>query len=383
MTRVLVAPDKFKGSLTAAEVADALADGLVAGAPSWVIDRVPVADGGDGTVAAAVAAGWTPVTVDTTGPTGLPVTSSYAVRGSTAVVELASAVGLVLLPGGAPDPLGASTFGLGTVVRHALEGGAHENIVGLGGSASTDGGAGLLQALGVRVFDADGGDVAPGGAALRHAARVDLTGLHPAARAAHFRLACDVDNPVLGPSGATAVYAGQKGAAAGQLVVLEDAMTRWAQVVRAATGRDDSRTAGAGAAGGAAFGAISVLGADIRPGIDTVLGLVDFRGRLADADLVITGEGSLDAQSLHGKAPIGVATEARTAGIPVLAVCGRNLLSDTQLHSSGISAVYALADLEPDLHRSIRHAAELLRRIGRTIAASSDELATLSTRGES
>lgn len=383
MTRVLVAPDKFKGSLTAAEVAEALADGLVAGAPSWVIDRVPVADGGDGTVAAAVAAGWTPVPVETTGPTGLPVTSSYAVRESTAVVELASAVGLVLLPGGAPDPLGASTFGLGTVVRHALEGGAREIIVGLGGSASTDGGAGLLQALGVRVLDADGRDVAPGGAALRHAARVDLTGLHPAARAAHFRLACDVDNPLLGPSGATAVYAGQKGAAAGQLVVLEDAMTRWAQVVRAATGRDDSRAAGAGAAGGAAFGAISVLGADIRPGIDTVLGLVDFRGRLAAADLVITGEGSLDAQSLHGKAPIGVATEARAAGIPVLAVCGRNQLSDAQLHSSGISAAYALADLEPDLHRSIGHAAELLRRIGRTIAASSDELATLSTRGES
>ncbi|QSE92902.1 glycerate kinase [Rhodococcus pseudokoreensis] len=383
MTRVLVAPDKFKGSLTAAEVADALADGLAAGAPSWVIDRVPVADGGDGTVAAAVAAGWTPVPVDTTGPTGLPVTSSYAVRGSTAVVELASAVGLVLLPGGAPDPLGASTFGLGTVVRHALEGGAREIIVGLGGSASTDGGAGLLQALGVRVLDADGRDVAPGGAALRHAARVDLTGLHPAARAAHFRLACDVDNPLLGPSGATAVYAGQKGAAAGQFVVLEDAMTRWAQVVRAATGRDDTRAAGAGAAGGAAFGAISVLGADIRPGIDTVLGLVDFRGRLAAADLVITGEGSLDAQSLHGKAPIGVATEARAAGLPVLAVCGRNQLSDMQLHSSGISAAYALADLEPDLHRSIGHAAELLRRIGRTIAASSDELATLSTRGES
>ncbi|WP_231868884.1 glycerate kinase family protein [Rhodococcus opacus] len=235
----------------------------------------------------------------------------------------------------------------------------------------------------MRILDADGNDVAPGGAALRHAARVDLTDLHPAARAAHFRLACDVDNPLLGPSGATSVYAGQKGAAAEQLVVLEDAMTRWAQVVRAATGRDDSRVAGAGAAGGAAFGAISVLGADIRPGIDTVLGLVDFRGRLAAADLVVTGKGSLDAQSLHGKAPIGVAADARRAGIPVLAVCGRNLLRDIRLHSAGISAAYALADLEPDLHRSIRHAAELLRRIGCTIAASSDELTTLSTRGES
>ena len=330
---VLLAPDKFKGSLTAAEVADALAEGLAAGNPSWHITCAPVADGGDGTVAAAVAAGWMPVAVKTTGPTGRPIATLYAVRGSTAVVELASAVGLVTLPGGELDPLGASTFGLGTVIRHALDQGAREIIVGLGGSASTDGGAGMLQALGVRILDAQGNDVEHGGGALRHAARVDLSGLHPAARGAHFQLACDVDNPLLGPNGATAVYAPQKGADAQELVVLEDAMTQWARVVRTATGRDDSHTAGAGAAGGTAFGAMSVLGATTRPGIDTVLDLIDFRRKLAGTDLVITGEGSLDVQSLHGKAPIGVAAAAGEAGVPVLAVAGRSVLSDIQLRT--------------------------------------------------
>lgn len=382
MKSVLVAPDKFKGSLTAAEVAAALADGLTAGNPSWDITCAPVADGGDGTVAAALAAGWSEVAVQTTGPTGEPRTTSYAVRGSTAVVELASAVGLTLA-GRLLDPLSATTYGLGTVVAHALDGGATEIIIGLGGSASTDGGAGLLQALGVTILDSGGDVVALGGGPLRHAQRMDTSGLHPAARAAKFILACDVDNPLLGPNGATAVYAPQKGATGEHLVALEDAMTQWAQVVRTATGRDDSRTAGAGAAGGTAFGAISVLGAEVRPGIETVLEIVDFQRRLDSADLVIIGEGSLDEQSLHGKAPIGVASAARAAGIPVLAVCGRNQLDDSQLAGAGISAAYALADLEPDLDRSISNAAGLLRRIGRRIAAPTSELAALSSQGES
>ncbi|SDD96662.1 glycerate kinase [Rhodococcus tukisamuensis] len=380
MKRVVVAPDKFKGSLTAAEVANALADGLVTGDPTLEVLCAPVADGGDGTVAAVVASGWSPVLVNTTGPTGEPISASYAARGSVAVVELASAVGLEALPGGVPDPLGASTFGLGTVIRHALEGGAREIVIGLGGSASTDGGAGMLQALGVRVVDAEGNDVTRGGGPLRVARRVDLSRLHPAVAQTRFRLACDVDNPLLGRSGATAVYAPQKGATADDLVALEEAMTQWARVVRAATGRDDSDRAGAGAAGGTAFGAISVLGAQTQPGIETVLDLVDFRRVLAGADLVVTGEGSLDAQSLHGKAPIGVAAAARQSGVPVVAVAGRSALSDIQLRDAGIIRAYTLAELEPDLDRSIANAADLLRRIGRTIAATRS---TVGRRGES
>ncbi|WP_458315886.1 glycerate kinase [Mycolicibacterium brisbanense] len=377
MTRVLVAPDKFKGSLTAAEVAAALADGITAGDPSWSVTTAPVADGGDGTVAAAVAAGWTPVPVATTGPTGRPVTALYARRGPTAVVELASAVGLVSLAAGELDPLGASTFGLGTVIGHALDEGAREIIVGVGGSASTDGGAGMLQALGVRIIDAAGNEVGLGGAALRQAVRIDLGGLHPAARAASFQLACDVDNPLLGPRGATAVYAPQKGATAVHLVLLEEAMTRWAQLLHVATGRDDSHVPGAGAAGGTAFAAMSVLGATTRPGIETVLNLIDFRRKLAETDIVITGEGSLDAQSLHGKAPVGVAAAAREAGVPVIAVSGRSSLRDVQLRDVGIARAYTLAELQPDTQTSMVNAAELLRRIGRTIAQSAD-LATTS-----
>jgi glycerate kinase len=382
VTRVLVAPDKFKGSLTAAEVADALADGLTAGNPSWSVTTAPVADGGDGTVAAAVAAGWTPVTVATTGPTGRPGTARYASRESTAVVELAAAVGLTALLPGDLDPLGASTFGLGTVIRHALDQGARDIIIGVGGSASTDGGAGMLQALGVRILDAEDNEVGAGGAALRHAVRIDLSGLHPAARTAHFQLACDVDNPLLGPRGATAVYAPQKGATGEDLVILEDAMTRWAHLVRIATGRDHSATPGAGAAGGTGFGAMAVLGATTRPGIETVLDLIDFRRKLAETDIVITGEGSLDTQSLHGKAPIGVAAVATKMGVPVVAVAGRSSLSDIQLRDAGISRAYTLAELEPDTQASMVNAAELLRRIGQTIAASAD-LVTTSQQGES
>jgi glycerate kinase len=365
VTHVLLAPDKFKGSLTAAEVAEALAEGLVAGDPS------------------AVAAGWTSVEVDATGATGRPARASYAVRGSRAVIELASVVGLAALPMDELDPMGASTFGLGTVIRHALDGGARDIVIGVGGSASTDGGAGILQALGARVLDADGHDVAPGGAALRSAVRIDLSGLPPAVRESHFQVACDVDNPLLGPNGATAVYASQKGASAQQLVELEDAMTRWALLVGTATGRDDGDVPGVGAAGGTAFGAVSVLGATIRSGIDTVLDLIDFRSKLADADLVITGEGSLDVQSLRGKAPIGVAVAAGQAGVDVVAVAGRRTLSDGQLRSAGIRMTYTLAELEPDVHESIANAAELLRRIGRTIAETSTDLVTARHGGES
>lgn len=367
-TRVLVAPDKFKGSLTAAQVAHAVAEGLRAARPHWTIAALPVADGGDGTVAAAAAAGWSVVPVDATGPTGQPVRTAYARRGAAAVVELASTVGLDRLPTGTLDPLGATTFGLGTVIRAALDDGVCELVVGLGGSASTDGGAGLLQALGAEILDAAGDPLPTGGAALVDAARLDLSGLHPAARQARFLVACDVDNPLLGATGATAVYAAQKGADAAHREVLEAAMRRWANVVSAATGRDCAAVPGAGAAGGTAFGLLSVLGAETRPGIELVLELIDFETHLRGVDLVVTGEGCLDEQSLHGKAPVGVASAARRAGIPVTAVSGRNTLSHRALHDAGIAAAYALTDLEPDPAVCMRDAAALLGRLGRQLA---------------
>ncbi|WP_201298145.1 glycerate kinase [Nocardia sp. CY41] len=362
--RVILAPDKFKGSLAAPEVAAALASGLRKRAPDVEIRQVPVADGGDGTVEAFVAAGWTRVEVTAPGPTGVPRPTAYARQGARAVVELAAVVGLARLPEGQPDPLGASTYGLGLVLAHAMEHGASEIVLGLGGSASTDGGAGMLQALGVRILDDDGRELPRGGAALARSARLDRSGLHPGVAGTAITLACDVDNPLLGPTGATAVYAPQKGAGPADLDVLENALATWARIV----GPEFARLPGSGAAGGTGFGALAVLGARVRSGIEVVLESLDFPALLTTATLVVTGEGSLDRQSLHGKAPIGVCAAARKADVPVLAVAGRTLLTPEEIRSAGFADCYALADLTPDPERSMSEAAALLERVGRRIA---------------
>jgi glycerate kinase len=366
--KIVIAPDKFKGSLPAADVADAIAAGLRAEWPEAELVTVPVADGGDGTVDAAVAAGLerVPVTVD--GPTGEPVHASYARRGEVAVIELADACGLMRLPGGRPAPLTASSFGCGQVLAAALAAGARQIILGVGGSASTDGGAGLLQALGAQVLDARGVPLARGGAALRDVATLDLTGLPPALRASSVILATDVTNPLTGPDGAAEVYGPQKGASPDQITELASGLRRWAAVVAAATGTDRSQAPGAGAAGGVGFAALAVLGAQARPGIELVLDLVDFAAALDGAALVITGEGSLDTQTLAGKAPAGVARAAARRGIPVVAVAGRSTLTEGQLATTGISRVYTLSDLEPDPARSSAQASTLLRRVGQALA---------------
>ncbi len=361
--RLVIAPDKFKGSLTAPEVATALAAGIVRVCPEAEIRRVPVADGGDGTVDAFVAAGWERIEVDAPGPTGVADTATYAVQGTTAVIELAAAVGLAKLPGGQPDPLRAHTYGLGIVIAHALDRGVTDIVLGLGGSASTDGGAGMLQALGARILDANGVELPTGGATLARAARLDRTGLHPRIATTTFTLACDVDNPLLGSTGAVAVYAPQKGATPADLSILEMALTHWAAVV----GPDFAEVPGAGAAGGTGFGALAVLGAQVRSGIEVVLELLDFPILLDGATLVVTGEGALDIQSLHGKAPIGVCEVARKAGVPVVAAVGRTQLTPNEIRAAGFTACYTLADLEPDPARAIADAAQLLARVGEQI----------------
>jgi len=294
--KIVVAPDKFKGSLPATQVAAAIAAGLHAGRPGAEVVTIPVADGGEGTVDAAVAAGFERVPVTAAGPAGDPVRASYARRGEVAVVELAGVCGLARLPAGRPAPLTASSFGAGEVLRAALDSGARRIVLGVGGSASTDGGAGLLQALGARVLDTSGEPVHPGGAGLRDVATLDLTRLHRALYPADIILAADVDNPLTGPDG---------------------------------------------------------------------------------ADLVITGEGSLDAQSLAGKTPVGVARAAARRGIGVIAVAGRSTLTKAELAAAGIGAVYALSDLEPDLERCRAEAIRLLRRTGQMMAR--DRLAEMVT----
>ena len=382
--RVVVAPDKFKGSLTAAQVAARVAAGLARAAPGAEVVEMPVADGGDGTLEAAVEAGYRRVPVRAEGPTGEPVETAYAERDGVAVVELADVSGLGRLPGGRLAARTASSYGTGQVIRAALDAGCRRVVLGIGGSAGTDGGAGLVQALGGRLAGEHGGEVGRGGAALAAVRSLDLAGLHPALATAEVVVASDVDNPLLGPRGAAAVYGPQKGASPADVAELDAALARWADAVRRATGRDEAATPGAGAAGGVGFAVLAVLGATLAPGIDLVLDLVGVRAVLPGAVLVITGEGSLDGQTLHGKAPAGVAAAARASGIPVVAVAGRSLLSPSELEPAGILAAYALTDLEPDPGRCMAEAGPLLERLAERVAADwmRDDSATTANREE-
>jgi glycerate 2-kinase len=368
--RVLVAPDKFKGSLTAAEVAARVAAGIVAASPGVTVVEVPVADGGDGTVDAALAAGFERVPVQAEGPVGDPVETAFAMREGVAVIEMADVSGLRLL---LPDRLAAcdaSSYGTGEVVRAALDVGATTVTLGIGGSASTDGGAGLVQALGARLLDGAGAELPRGGAALGALDRLDLSALHPRVAEAHFVVASDVDNPLLGPRGAAAVYGPQKGATEVDVASLDAALAHWADVVDATIGggRTLRDAPGAGAAGGVGYAAMALLHAELRPGIQLVLDLVRFADRLAGADLVITGEGSLDEQTLSGKAPAGVAAAAAAAGVPVVTVSGRLTLSREQLRAAGVRQAYALTDIEPDVHRCITEAGSLLEQLAGRLA---------------
>ncbi|MGC0420090.1 glycerate kinase [Embleya sp. AB8] len=368
---VLLAPDKFKGSLDAAAVARHLAAGLRRARPGLSVTGLPVADGGEGTVDALVHSGFRRRVVTVGGPTGRTVRACYAQRGSTAVLELAQSSGLSLLPDHVPAPLTASSRGAGEVVRAALDGGARTIVLGLGGSACTDGGAGLLAALGARFTDVYGRMPADGGAALRHLAEVDLSGLDARLAATDLVLATDVDAPLSGPGGAAFLYAPQKGAGPAEVGVLEAGLSRRLDVLARAVGPRAAHAAtlpGAGAAGGTAFGALACLRARRRPGVEVVLEAVGIDRELYRATLVITGEGAMDAQTLQGKTPLGVARRAHLHRVPVIAVCGRLTLTPEQLSTAGFRAAYPLTTLEPDPRRSMTTAAALLRATGRTIA---------------
>ncbi|HEX8781237.1 MAG TPA: glycerate kinase [Nocardioides sp.] len=369
MTRVLVAPDKFKGSLSAVEVAEAVRRGLWAGAAdtaSLEVRCLPVADGGDGTLASAVAAGFELVPARATGPTGEPVGTGWARHGDTAVVEMADVSGLVRLPEGRLQPLTATSRGTGELIAQALDAGVDRIVLGIGGSACTDGGAGMLQALGIRLLDASGDELPPGGGALAAIDRLDPSELHPRLSDVEIVVACDVDNPLTGPTGAAATYGPQKGAGPDDVVALDRNLARFADLVAASCGRDDRDVPGAGAAGGVGFAAVSLMGARLQPGIDLMLDLLDFDRHVRGSDLVVIGEGSLDSQSLHGKAPVGVARRARAAGATVVAVCGVSSLEPDDLTGVGITAVHALADLEADPATSMREAARLLEELAAT-----------------
>ena len=371
--RVVIAPDKFKGSLSSPDVARHLAAGLRAAVSSLDILLIPVADGGEGTLDAAVGSGFTRRSAVVSGPTGEPLTGGFAVRGREAVIEMAAASGLALLPGSGPDSAsaaGATSLGTGELVRAALDAGCRQIILGVGGSANTDGGAGVLQGLGARFLDSAGRELPPGGAALARLDRIDFSGFDPRLDDTRFVLASDVDNPLLGAEGAAAVFGPQKGAGPADVAALDAALAHFVEVLAGELGPRAVKAAqapGAGAAGGVGYAAIAALAATRRPGIDVVLEFTELEARLAGADLVITGEGSLDEQSLLGKAPLGVARAAARAGIPVIAVCGRTTLGPGQLTASGFREVHALTELESNVDTCIAEAAALLERLGQSI----------------
>jgi glycerate kinase len=343
--RVVVAPDKFKGSCTAREAAIAIVAGLrEAWGDAVTYDVVPLADGGDGTVAAFLDGGATPQTVRVRDALGERVDAVYARAGSVAIVEMATASGLALL-GSRRAPRAASTYGTGELIADALAGGAGRIVLGIGGSATTDGGAGALAALGLRFLDLAGAVLEPVPAALAGLAAVDTSGLDPRLGAATIEIACDVENPLLGPNGAAAVYGPQKGASAADVAFLEGVLTRFADVATAVTGRDLRAMPGAGAAGGLGWGLATFAGARLVRGFDVVAKLKRLDAALSGAALCVTGEGRIDRQSLDGKVVAGVADLALAAGVEVVAIGGSvDPLAEPALRARGVTCVALIGD---------------------------------------
>ncbi|MFI6172893.1 glycerate kinase [Nocardia sp. NPDC051052] len=362
----VVAPDKFKGSLTAPQVAAHIVTGLRRVRPDIPVVTMPVADGGDGTVDAVVESGFVRFQTSVAGPLGLPVAASFAMRGEAAVIELAEASGLRRLPVRPTfqTAMTATSYGTGELIRAAATRGARSVVLGLGGSACTDGGVGMMSALGVRFLDEHGLELPRGGAALTRLARIDASDMLQVP----VIVASDVDNPLLGPRGAAQVYGPQKGARAGDIDELEWGLARLASIVERDLGADVADRPGAGAAGGVGYAALAFLGATVRPGIEIILELMSFAEQIDGARLVITGEGSLDPQTLHGKAPVGVARAAASAAVPVVAVAGQRSLTDEQLRRAHIEQAYALTDLEPDPEVCMAEAGPLLERLAGEIA---------------
>ncbi|MCE6998561.1 glycerate kinase [Saccharothrix sp. S26] len=364
---ILVCLDKFRGSLTAEQACAHVVDGVTDAGGHAV--AMPVADGGEGTVAALVRAGYDEVRVEVTGPTGEPVHAAFAVRDGRAVIELAQASGLDVLPDGWLTPLTADTYGTGELIRAALDHGCRDIVLAVGGSATTDGGAGLLHALGARITGTLGGPVGPGGGALTAVARVDLSGLDPRLAHARVTLASDVDNPLTGPNGAAAVFAPQKGASPRDVDLLERGLRRFATAMAEAIGRDLSAAPGAGAAGGTGFAALAALNARRTSGADFVLRAIGVEDALRDASLVVVGEGRFDEQSLRGKAPIGVAEAARRHGVPVAVVAGSVQLTAERLREVGVVATWSLLERAGHIDTAMKQAPALLREIGGELLA--------------
>lgn len=361
--KIILAPDSYKGSLTAAEVCQAMAAGIRRVFPDAAVSAAPLADGGEGTVQSLVdATGGRIVAKAVTGPLGERVSAFFGILGDgrTGVIEMAAASGLPLVPPGQRNPRITTTYGTGELIRAALDEGCVKLIIGSGGSATHDGGAGMAQALGFRLLDRHGSELPPGGAALQSLRRIDATGKDPRLRNTEVVVACDVTNPLTGPNGAAAVYGPQKGATPAMVAELDRALANFAAVVAQDLGLRIEELPGAGAAGGLGGGLVAFLGGRLKRGIEIVMEAVRLEEKMAGTDLVITGEGRIDGQSLNGKTPLGVARLAKKAGLPVLAVAGGIGPGAELLFGHGIDGLTAITDRPMTLEDALDDAAALV-----------------------
>jgi glycerate kinase len=358
--KIVIAPDSFKGSASSSDIARWIESGIHSVIPDCETIKIAIGDGGEGSLDAVLQAGFTAHSVEVSGPLGNPVSALIAIKGDTAFIEMAQASGLSQLPDGKKDALNATSFGTGQLILAALDKGATKVILAIGGTATTDAGAGALQALGVKLLDAAGTEIVPGGASLINCASIDTSALDPRLANVSFTLASDVTNPLLGSQGAAHVFSPQKGATPEQVTVLEKSLSHFASLV----GSQFATSPGAGAAGGFGFMAYAFLKAEARSGIDLILDLVEFDSKIAGADAIITGEGRFDSQSVQGKAPWGILQRAAKLSIPTYLVCGD---ADTH-HASGYAGIHTLTSIESDIDKCITNPAPLVTQLGAKIA---------------
>ena len=370
--KIVIAPDSYKESLTALEVARAVEQGFREVFPDADYVLLPVADGGEGTVDAMVeATGGGRVPVRVTGPLGEPVEAVYGLTGdgTTAVIEMASASGLMLVPPARRDPLATTSVGVGELIGAALDAGARRFILGIGGSATNDGGAGMVAALGARLLDAQGHEIPRNGAGLGALRRIDMSGFDARLREASVDVASDVDNPLCGPRGASAIFGPQKGATPEMVERLDGYLRNFADVIARDLGIEVADVPGAGAAGGMGAAMLAFFGGKLRPGAEIVTEAVGLDAAVADADLVVTGEGRIDGQTIHGKTPIGVARVAKRHGKPVIGIAGSLRRDADAVHAHGIEAVFSVLYRPCTVEEAIAEAADNVRMAARNIAA--------------
>lgn len=358
--KIVIAPDSYKESLSAMDVAVAIENGFRRVMPDADIVKLPMADGGEGTVQSLVdATGGQIITVNVTGPLGNEVEGFFGLMGDgkTAVIEMAAASGLHLVPPSQRNPLVTTSFGTGELIKAALEHGATHLIVGIGGSATNDGGAGMAQALGVKLLDKEGNAIGLGGGALEHIHTIDCSGIDSRLAEVKLEVACDVDNPLCGEKGASAIFGPQKGATPSMVMKLDANLSQYADVMNTELGRDVKNSAGAGAAGGMGAALMGIFNADLRPGINIVMDAVNLSEHLKDADLVITGEGRMDSQTVHGKTPMGVARCAKQFNLPVIGIAGCVSNDVDVVHEHGIDAVFSVVPRSVSLEEALREGA--------------------------